>query len=300
MQKSAVIDLGTNTFHLLIVAPSESDTFLELCRERIFVKLAEEGIERIGAAPFERGLAAMRRFKTILDEQEVKQLKAFGTAALRTASNAGLFIQRIKEETNIEVAIIDGDEEALLIYQGVRQVVNFGVEKGLIMDIGGGSVEFILANQNGVIWAQSFPIGVAVLTRKFHQEDPISETAITALHHFLDNILQPLHEILRQHNVDNLIGASGTFDVLEATLVKPTKKVLSSSFPTHHFAPLYKRLIHTSLEERFQMSDIPDSRAELIITALILIQYIIDLTKAPEIIVSSYALKEGAIAQFNR
>jgi exopolyphosphatase/guanosine-5'-triphosphate,3'-diphosphate pyrophosphatase len=271
MQKSAVIDLGTNTFHLLIVAPSESDTFLELCRERIFVKLAEEGIERIGAAPFERGLAAMRRFKTILDEQEVKQLKAFGTAALRTASNAGLFIQRIKEETNIEVAIIDGDEEALLIYQGVRQVVNFGVEKGLIMDIGGGSVEFILANQNGVIWAQSFPIGVAVLTRKFHQEDPISETAITALHHFLDNILQPLHEILRQHNVDNLIGASGTFDVLEATLVKPTKKVLSSSFPTHHFAPLYKRLIHTSLEERFQMSDIPDSRAELIITALILI-----------------------------
>ncbi|MFT4664838.1 MAG: exopolyphosphatase/guanosine-5'-triphosphate,3'-diphosphate pyrophosphatase, partial [Gammaproteobacteria bacterium] len=279
MQKSAVIDLGTNTFHLLIVAPSESDTFLELCRERIFVKLAEEGIERIGAAPFERGLAAMRRFKTILDEQEVKQLKAFGTAALRTASNAGLFIQRIKEETNIEVAIIDGDEEALLIYQGVRQVVNFGVEKGLIMDIGGGSVEFILANQNGVIWAQSFPIGVAVLTRKFHQEDPISETAITALHHFLDNILQPLHEILRQHNVDNLIGASGTFDVLEATLVKPTKKVLSSSFPTHHFAPLYKRLIHTSLEERFQMSDIPDSRAELIITALILIQYIIDLTK---------------------
>ncbi|MFT5261369.1 MAG: exopolyphosphatase/guanosine-5'-triphosphate,3'-diphosphate pyrophosphatase [Polaribacter sp.] len=300
MQKSAVIDLGTNTFHLLIVAPSESDTFLELCRERIFVKLAEEGIERIGAAPFERGLAAMRRFKTILDEQEVKQLKAFGTAALRTASNAGLFIQRIKEETNIEVAIIDGDEEALLIYQGVRQVVNFGVEKGLIMDIGGGSVEFILANQNGVIWAQSFPIGVAVLTRKFHQEDPISETAITALHHFLDNILQPLHEILRQHNVDNLIGASGTFDVLEATLVKPTKKVLSSSFPTHHFAPLYKRLIHTSLEERFQMSDIPDSRAELIITALILIQYIIDLTKTPEIIVSSYALKEGAIAQFNR
>ncbi len=297
MQKSAVIDLGTNTFHLLVVAPSQKGSFIELHRERIFVKLAEDGIECIGDAPFERGLAAMKRFKAVLINLQVNRIKAIGTAALRTASNASSFIQSIKEETNIEVAIIDGDEEAHLIYQGVRQVVNFGEDKGLIMDIGGGSVEFILVNQNGVIWSQSFPIGVAILTRRFHQIDPIPKSAILELHHFLNITLQPLHYILTQHQIDRLIGASGTFDVLEATIVKPVKKVLSSAFPTPRFAPFYKRVVHTSHKERIQMPDIPDSRAELIVTALILIQYIIELTKAPEIVVSTYAMKEGVIAQ---
>lgn len=297
MEKTAVIDLGTNTFHLLVVVPSKEGSFIELHRERIFVKLAEEGIECIGEAPFNRGLAAMRHFKVILDSLEINEVKAYGTAALRTASNAKLFVQQIKAETDIEVAIIDGDKEAHLIYRGVKQVVNFGAEKGLIMDIGGGSVEFILANQNGVIWSQSFPIGVAVLTHQFHQEDPIPKSAITALHHFLDTTLQPLHEVLKLHKVDRLIGASGTFDVLEATLVKPAKKVLSSSFPAKHFAPLYERIVSTSQEERIQMPDIPDSRTELIVSALILIQYILELTKVTEVVVSAYAMKEGAIAQ---
>jgi len=295
MQKQAVIDLGTNTFHLLIVATAEDGELIECHRERIFVKLAEEGIEQIGNAPFERGISAMQHFKTILDKQDVHVIKAFGTAALRTAINAPLFVQQIKAETNIEVAIIDGNAEAQLIYQGVRKVVSFEAKTGLIMDIGGGSVEFILANNKGVIWAKSFPIGVAVLSRKLHQEDPIPPASIEALYLYLSDTLQELREILDLHKIDTLIGASGTFDVLEATLVKPAEKVLSSSFPSEQFTPLYNRLIGTSLEERFKISDVPDSRAEMIVTALILIRFILDLSKGPTVTVSAYAMKEGAI-----
>lgn len=297
MEKHAVIDLGTNTFHLLIVGVSEKGNAEECHRERIFVKLAEEGIEEIGPSPFERGLTTMRRFKTILDEHQVTNVKAFGTAALRTASNAPLFVQKIKEETGINVDIIEGEEEAKLIYDGVKQVVDFREENGLIMDIGGGSVEFILANQNGVIWSASFPIGVAILTRQFHQIDPITASAIQSLQLFLDKILVPLHNILSHHRVDNLIGASGTFDVLEAILVAPSNNVLTSSFPSEEFTPLYDKLVFTSLAERFEMDSIPDSRAEMIVTALILIDYILTLTKAPKATISAYAMKEGMLSQ---
>jgi exopolyphosphatase / guanosine-5'-triphosphate,3'-diphosphate pyrophosphatase len=298
MRKYAVIDLGTNTFHLLIVAVEADGQWLNLYRESIFVKLAEQGIEHIAPAPFERALSTMRHFKTVLGTYHIQEVKAFGTAALRTATNADELCQQIKEETSISVEIIPGDEEARLIYQGVNRVVSFGEESSLIMDIGGGSVEFILANEQGLIWSSSFPVGVAVLTRKFHQEDPISTEKIAALQQFLNENLLPLQQILQVHPTDHLVGASGTFDVLEAIIATPLNNKLTSSFPSDQFKLIYQQLIGSSLQERFQMAHIPDSRAEMIVVALILIQYILDLTKASQITVSSYAMKEGILGEW--
>ena len=116
-----VIDLGTNTFHLLIIEKSSLGTSHEIARERIFIKLASEGIETIGAAPFQRGLKAMIRFSEILKEYQVSNIKAIGTAALRTASNGKDFVQLIFKKTGIQIELIDGTEEARLIYQGVKE-----------------------------------------------------------------------------------------------------------------------------------------------------------------------------------
>ncbi|MFK7807142.1 MAG: exopolyphosphatase [Saprospiraceae bacterium] len=304
MQKYGVIDLGTNTFHLLIVSFNIDHTFEVIHRERIFVKLAEEGIDTIAAAPFKRGLEALAHFKSILERHQVLEVRAFGTAALRTASNTDQFKSEIKAKTNIDIKVIPGEEEARLIYQGVQQVVSFEKGNSLIMDIGGGSVEFILANQKGVIWSASFPIGVAVLTRKFHKSDPISKSEINQLWKHLDKRLEPLQKVLSLHNVNKLIGASGTFDVLESILSKDDNlsvstsqpgNTLTSSFPSENFTPLYNKLLRTTLSERLAINNIPDSRAEMIITALMLIQYILELSNASEIIVSSYAMKEGML-----
>ncbi|MCB0663459.1 MAG: hypothetical protein KDC24_12015, partial [Saprospiraceae bacterium] len=143
--KKAVIDLGTNTFHLLAVEIDENEQMHFLFRERIFVKLAEDGIQSIGPAPFQRAIKAMTVFKNKLDELGIDHFKAFGTAALRTATNGPDLIHAIKEKTGIEVALIDGLEEARLIHLGVSQAVPFDHTKQLIMDIGGGSVEFVIA-----------------------------------------------------------------------------------------------------------------------------------------------------------
>ncbi|NJK83906.1 MAG: hypothetical protein HC912_08960 [Saprospiraceae bacterium] len=152
MNRYAVIDLGTNTFHLLIVEQNRQ----KLYQERQFVKLAENGIEHISAAPFQRGIETMLHFHRVLKKFDVQQVQAFGTAALRTAHNGSAFIEEVEEATGIEIQLISGEREAALIQKGVAQAIPATDAHSLIMDIGGGSVEFILANQHEVFWAQSF------------------------------------------------------------------------------------------------------------------------------------------------
>ena len=170
--KYAVIDLGRNTFHLLIIDSSTNDLSNEIYRERIFVKLAEDGIGKIGKNAYQRGLQALQHFQKIITKHQVKKVNAFGTAALRTASNGKDFVQEVQSKIGLTIQLIPGSEEARLIHLGVTQAVEMDDEKGLIMDIGGGSVEFIIADKNKVFWAKSFPIGVAVLHNIFHEKEP--------------------------------------------------------------------------------------------------------------------------------
>ncbi len=293
----AVIDLGTNTFHLLIAEASNSGIFKELYRKRIYIKLAEDGINTIGLAPFDRALNALLSFKNILDQYDVKTVKAIGTAALRTASNGPDFIQKVFKETGIQIQLIPGDREADLIYKGVIQAVPLSKETGLIMDIGGGSVEFILADQDGVKWAQSFPIGVAVLYNKFHKKDPISPSEIDILEKFLEDILAPLFQEILVHKPSILIGASGTFDVLENLLCKEKLTPIHGVVNVSDFYPFFQQQIKTTIQERLAMKDIPNNRAEMIIVALVLIEFILGKTDIKTISVSEYALKEGMLKE---
>lgn len=291
----AVIDLGTNTFHLLIAEVTADGRFRDVFREQHFVKLAADGIERIGPEPFARGLAVMQQFKEILDAYPIVQLKAMGTAALRTASNGQAFLQQVAATTGIHIELIDGNQEAAFILRGVRQAVPMGTERMLIMDIGGGSVEFIIANADTVFWAQSFPVGVAVLHRLFHRHDPISAADISALFAYLKEQLAPLHAALERYPTDQLIGASGTFDVLEAFLA--TGKI--GPYHTHLkpavIKPFHEKIIRATLEERLTMPGMPTTRADLIVVALLLIEFIITLAPIHDVHISAFAMKEGIL-----
>jgi exopolyphosphatase/guanosine-5'-triphosphate,3'-diphosphate pyrophosphatase len=237
----AVIDLGTNTFHLLIVAPDEQLGFREVFRERRFIKLAEGGIEYLSDAAVQRGLEALVDFKSELDRHQVVEVRAIGTAALRTARNGSAFIELVKDTTGIQIELIDGSEEARLIHLGVALATPLGTERGLIMDIGGGSVEFIIADVEKVYWAQSFPVGVAVLYERFHKNEPISEAEQMALKAFLKEQLRPLGNALDRYPCQDLLGASGTFDVLEDILVEEKPFHCTLPFLLRRSRPWHKK-----------------------------------------------------------
>ncbi len=302
----AVIDLGTNTFHLLIIKNKNESIGRQsfnmadyeiLHKERIYVKLAEEGIETIANAPFTRAVNALEYFGEIIKKHNVQYIRAFGTAAMRTASNGKLLIQKVKEEIGIQIDLIDGLEEARLIHNGVMQAIEIHQERILIMDIGGGSVEFIIADKDKVYWSQSFPIGVAVLFKEFHKTEPISEKEILDINNYLNEILKPLLRQLEKYPTNILVGASGTFDVLQASLTNISDEHTSVRVKSALFTPFYDIVMNTTYKERLKMPSIPPKRADLIIVALELINFIINKVGIQEIIVSAYAMKEGILKE---
>ncbi|MEM1215119.1 MAG: hypothetical protein AAGJ82_05515 [Bacteroidota bacterium] len=293
----AVIDCGTNTFHLLIAQSTAAGGFTEVYRERRFVKLAEEGIERIGERAYARARQALLDYAEIIAQHEVVATRVSGTAALRTASNGPAFVADIASATGLQIDIIPGKEEAQLIYQGVRQAIGPQPNRWMVMDIGGGSVEFIIVDEDGVRWFESFPVGVAVLYQKLHHSEPISPSEITAARAFLQAELALLQLALARYPVTHLVGAAGTFDVIA--------KVMGTHQPTPHchavslanFDRFLGRVLAANRAERHAMTDIPDNRADMIVVALLLVEEVLQMANIEQLTVSDFSMKEGMLAQ---
>ncbi len=294
----AVIDLGTNTFHLLIVSGEVGGAdYREVYRERQFVKLAEDGIEQIGAVPFGRGLAALIHFAQVLRDNGLQPAaaRAIGTAALRTAANGPEFVERAAAEAGINIELISGDEEARLITLGVRRAVPFGSERVLLMDIGGGSVEFIIADDKEVFWARSFPIGVSVLYRDFHQTEPIAPAEVERLTEFLTTVLVPLREQLASHPAHHLIGAAGTFDVIAEVMGTERLTPHAGNVDLSGFLEFHEQLVASDREQRAAIPAVPVERVDMIVVASILIRVVLELAGIERLTVSDYSLKEGVL-----
>ncbi len=297
MARLAVLDLGTNTFHLLIVETVTATHFTELHKEKRFVKLAEQGIERIGDAAIDRAIATLRYYRQLLDQYQVDKIQVIGTAALRTASNGPDLMKWAASAVQLNIQIISGQREATLIHKGVFQSLVDPREPYLVMDIGGGSVEFIIAEQETILWAQSFPVGAAVLLRQFHQHDPISKAELQAITDFLSVQLAALSRALKEWPTQWLVGAAGTFDVIAQQLASGNSTPQTWEINPDRFTPLFEALQAMSWAEREQSDWIPDDRVDMIVVATSLIQHVLQTYPIQRFTVSGYALKEGMIAE---
>lgn len=297
-KKAAVIDLGTNTFHLVLVEMAgDGRTFHVLEKESRFVKLAEQGIQSIGPAPYRRAIDTLCHYGERIKAHNITLIKAVGTAALRTASNGAQLLQEVEELTGLTVEIIEGQREAELIFKGVMQAIPPTKEPLLIMDIGGGSVEFILVREGKSFWAHSFPLGVAVLYKIFHHNEPITQAEINALEEYLIGELTPLWLALQQFPAGLLVGASGTFDVLENLIPNTEQYNNYSVVPLETFPNLYHSITNADLQERLSNPGIPAERAEMVPVAMVLIDAVIRQASIRHLWVSAFALKEGVVAE---
>lgn len=298
----AVIDLGTNTFHLLIARRLPDGRIEGVYRERRFIQLAEDGIATIGPAPYQRALDALQAYRQIVDQHKIPtaQVLAFGTAAMRTAANGPALIEDVAERTGLRIRLIDGEEEARLIHRGVTLAIPPSQANQLIMDIGGGSVEFIIANQEGVQWARSFPIGVAVLYRDFHHTEPIADQEVQQLQDFLRAVLSPVQNALQQYPCQDLVGSSGTFDILEQFIGQGQREGQHyAAVPVGTFPEFYAKVRAMDRPQRHRMPDIPKARADMLVVALVLVDVVVAMAGTERILVSDYAMKEGMIREMS-
>jgi exopolyphosphatase/guanosine-5'-triphosphate,3'-diphosphate pyrophosphatase len=301
----AVMDLGTNTFHLLIAEPDAENFFEEVQHEYVGVKLGEGGINEGTIKPdaYQRGLDTLISFQGIIEQHKVSKVKAIATSALRSASNGQQFINEVKQRTGIAIETISGDTEAGYIYQGVRASGCLGTETGLIVDIGGGSVEFILANSHEIFYKQSFEIGAARLMAKFHQTDPITPDEVRSLHKYLDEQLAPLYSALANHQISHLIGSSGAFETF-AELIElgkgnsfDLKENKTYYFKEEELLKHTNQIIKANHDERAATKGIIPVRVDMIVVASLLTQYIMQKLKINNVAMSAYSLKEGVLAE---
>ncbi|TWR25302.1 exopolyphosphatase [Mucilaginibacter achroorhodeus] len=301
-KRVAVMDLGTNTFHLLI-GEKLGDSFLEVARETVAVKLGEGGINRgiIIPAAFERGLIAMQNFKRLIDDTGVVELKAIATSALRNATNGQDFIATVRQQTGIVIDVITGEQEATYIYQGIDASGVLTEDNALIVDIGGGSVEFIIANCDEVLWKQSFEIGAARLMDRFHKTDPIPVTAIKELTTFLNGKLGDLFVAAAKYKPSILVGSSGAFESFaEVVELKKErsfdiKQVKTYEFDIDELLGLIELLIKSNHKLRASMKGIIPVRVDMIVTASLLTIYIMQKIGIADVKMSTWSLKEGAM-----
>ncbi len=297
--KKAIIDLGTNTFHLIIF---EGENIL--FKTSIASKIGQGGINQgiIAEEGIQRALKVLNIFKEKLGEFEVntENIFAYGTSAIRNASNQSEFVKKVKNETDINITVIDGDEEAELIYKGVAQAVKVD-KNALIIDIGGGSVEFILCNPEKILWKKSFEIGGQRLMERFMKKDKISQTEMSRLEEYLRQELLPLTNAVHQYQPEVLIGSSGSFDTLNDMLYwkntsnfAPTD-IIGFDYPISEFWKSYEQLVFANHEERMNIGGMIPLRVDMIVVAVCLIKFVLQTYNIYEIKISNYALKEGAL-----
>ena len=291
--KRAVIDLGTNTFNLLI-GSIHGNQFETSFATKEAVMLGMGGINqgKIAEDALNRAKSTLARFKEIATSEGVKDIRGYGTSAMRGASNVSELIDWAKNELEIEIQVISGDKEAELIYKGVSLLHPFE-ETGMIMDIGGGSNEFILASKSGVLEAQSFNIGVSRLYQMLEEPEVLTAEVRNKVDRIFREETKGFFETKR---VEHLIGASGSFETLYEMIYEERypENPEMIELPLEKVRSIIDWSLCASLQERLDNPWIIPMRKKMLPLAAYSILWVMENLETKKISICPYSLKEGA------
>lgn len=298
-KRVAVIDLGTNTCNLLI-AGYNSDSFRILYQGKEVVKLGKNAIDKnmLMKDGLERAILAFEKHKNKIRQFEVGEIFAFGTSAVRDAKNREWFQHELEESTGIKLQVISGEQEADYIFCGTKLAFGNMEDNSLILDIGGGSNEFILTRSGEIFWKQSFPLGMARVIGAIPLSDPITPEEIIQMNSYFESRLDALWKHTQNLSIPALIGCSGAFDTLADLLDQTdpgTKLRTKQEISLEDFLTVYEKLIRSTAFERERMKGMESIRIEMIVPAVIFIKLVLDKLNIQKIVQTDFALREGVL-----
>lgn len=299
--KVAILDCGTNTFNLLIAEVGLSQWGIAYA-QKFGVKLQEGGFSQgnIREEPFERGQNAIAEAAKIIQKYQVDQTIATATSALREAKNGKAFIAKAKKDHGVAIELIDGNREAELIWKGVRQSIHLD-EAYLVMDIGGGSTEFIIGKGDDILWKKSYKLGVSRLFERLLPKDPMISDDVRVLRELLDDELKDLRMALNEFPCKTLVGSSGSFDSIVDIISHRWGRAEtlggSTEILLNQFNVLYEEMLTSTKAERLQIKGLTPMRADFMVISMILIDFVVRQFGLDNLHRSAYALKEGQIAE---
>ncbi|HEX5033329.1 MAG TPA: Ppx/GppA phosphatase family protein [bacterium] len=291
----AVIDLGTNSVHMLMAEIHPNFTFEVLGREKEMARLGDGTMAKryLSRAVMERGLATIRKFYFLAQSKGIQKIVAVATSAVREAHNGGEFIQKIRKETKIRVRVITGEEEGRLIYLGVKHSLELQEGNTLIIDIGGGSVEILVVNPQRILFLKSLKLGAARLKQLFLKEG--GEKEIHRMEKYVTAQLKSIAPQIKALGVDRAIGTSGTLQNLGAMAVGGAR---ADTLSYEDLKELYDRLIHSTAEERAAMKGLDPLRNDLIVSGAASAFLAMKIFKLNSISLCDKAIREGMVYDY--
>ncbi|MEM7759959.1 MAG: Ppx/GppA phosphatase family protein [Cyanobacteria bacterium P01_A01_bin.40] len=306
----AAIDIGTNSIHMVIVQIEPSlPAFSVIAKEKDTVRLGDRHLLTGELTPeaIKRSLNTLKRCKELAASLKAEQIIAVATSATREAPNGEDFLRQIESELGIVVNLISGREEARRIYLGVLSGMDFNEKPHIIIDIGGGSTELILADIHEPRFLSSTKIGAVRLSKEFVTTDPISDIELKALRAYVRGMLErPVDEIwqnLQLNEVPNTIGTSGTIETIAEIHAKEELGTVPDPLNGYKIdykdiEKIVKKLAKMTYKERLEVSGLAEKRAEIIVPGAVILVEAMSMLKLDSIVICERALREGMIVDW--
>ena len=294
------IDVGSNSLHMVIAQAGASGGLTTLWRVKEMVGLGRMSFpsHHLSHEIMDRGLVTLRRLVEEARRRQCEHVLAVATSAVREAENGGEFIARVRQELGLHVRVVSAREEARLIFLGVRQTMEPESGMTLMIDIGGGSVEFIVADTQKPVLLESRKLGAARMTARFINSDPVQNTELEALRSHYDAELTPLIDDIRKLAPQRAIATSGTFENLAAMcgseIPGQTPPILRQDDLRH----LLDRLLQSRSKDRAKMQGLDSQRKDQIIAGALLAWEIMTRLDIKQITLCRSALREGILVDY--
>jgi exopolyphosphatase / guanosine-5'-triphosphate,3'-diphosphate pyrophosphatase len=301
----AAVDVGSNSIHMVVAQVEADGRFRVLDRAKEMVRLGRRTLSkgRLSPQAIDAGVRTLSAFRTLAERQGVSRITAVATSAVREAANGGDFIEKVERDVGLRVKVIPGREEARLIYLGVRHAIDLSGKPTLIVDIGGGSVEFVLIERGQPVSLESHKIGVARLSERFLASDPPRPAEIEALERYLGDLLDPMLAEFRKRSVRRVVGTSGTLLTLVGIAghqrgEPPEQHLNNFAVGAAEVAKLRRVLSRASRDERLRIKGLDAKRVDLIIAGAVLTDHILTHVGAKQLVACTWALREGVLLDF--
>ena len=287
------IDLGSNSFHL-IIAKSDFGELRPVQTLAEKVQLGEtSGKGTLTKAAISRGLACLERFKQLIDSTAPTKIRVVGTNALRRAKNRMDFIEPAEQILGAPIHVIYGREEARLIYLGVAHTLSDDEDTRLVVDIGGGSTEFILGQRFEPIRLESLQMGCVSYGEAFFPDGEITRERFDAAYHRARIEVSHIRRNYHREMWHDAVGSSGTLRAIETLIT--TAGWRESGIDRPSLAELRKQLLSFRHIEEIDLPGLSETRKGVVTAGLAITMGLFDGLQVQEMRTSSGALREGVI-----
>jgi exopolyphosphatase/guanosine-5'-triphosphate,3'-diphosphate pyrophosphatase len=305
--KVAAIDIGSNSIHMVVARIDADGHFTLLDRAKEMVRLGKGTLaaRALSREAMQAGLQALATFKRLADTQQIDRILAVATSAVREAKNGGDFIAEIGRELGIHVDLITGREEARLIHLAVSNSLDLRDASTVLVDIGGGSVELVLAERGVVKVQESLKLGVLRLAERFFEHDPPARDEVEALEEYLDRQLASFYKRTRGVEIERVIGTSGTVLNLAAIALQMDggavpERLHGITLRAKDVQRVRKLLVRSDRDGRQRLPGLDRRRVDTIVPGVILLDHVMRRLEVAELTTCEWALREGVLLDFIR